>query len=224
MEIKNTFDVPLPPNEAWPVLMDIPRIVPCVPGAELVEVVDERTFKGKVAVKLGPIALVFNGTARFEDIDEAAHKANVKVQGTDTKGRGGANATVAFSLQPSEQGSRVYIVTDVALSGMVAQYGRGTGVIQGVAAQLINQFAASLREMLEKEGALGAPTGGIAGADPAVSAEGDTSTGAAPVRTESSSSLRTEPAPAPKPISGFALLLSVLKEMLRGLFGGRKRD
>ncbi|MBB3457976.1 carbon monoxide dehydrogenase subunit G [Rhizobium sp. BK313] len=93
MEIRNTFEVPLPPDDAWKMLMDIPRIVPCMPGAELVEMVDDRTFKGKVAVKLGPLALVINGTAQFEDIDDQAHTARAKAQGSDTKGRGGANAT-----------------------------------------------------------------------------------------------------------------------------------
>ena len=75
MEIKNNFEVPLAPAEAWKVLMNISAIVPCMPGAELVEMVDDRTFKGKVSVKLGPVALTFNGTAQFEQIDDTAHTA-----------------------------------------------------------------------------------------------------------------------------------------------------
>lgn len=88
MEVRNAFDVPLPPDEAWKVLLDIPHIVHCVPGAELTEKVDERTYKGRIAVKLGPIALLFNGTARFEEIDNDARTAVVKAQGSDAKGRG----------------------------------------------------------------------------------------------------------------------------------------
>jgi carbon monoxide dehydrogenase subunit G len=148
MEIRNSFEVPLSPPEAWRVLMDIPRIAPCMPGAELLEQVDERTYKGKVSVKLGPIALAFVGTAQFEQIDEAAHHARARAQGADAKGRGGANATVDFRLAGAAEGTRVDVTADVNLTGSVAQYGRATGVIQGVATQLINQFAANLERSL----------------------------------------------------------------------------
>src|SRR5262249_21121836 len=97
----NPFDVPLPPAEAWPVLMDIQRIAPCMPGAQLTEVVDERTYKGNIAVRLGPVALTFAGTVRFEEIDDANRTARVKAQGTDAKGRGGANAGASFRLPPA---------------------------------------------------------------------------------------------------------------------------
>lgn len=190
MEIKNSFDVALPPDQAWKILMDIPRIVPCMPGAELVEMVDDRTFKGKVAVKLGPIALVFNGKAEFEQIDDVAHTARAKAQGTDTKGRGGASAVVTFHLIPIAVGSRVDVVTDVALSGSVAQYGRGTGVIQSVASQLIAQFASSLNALLAQN----PPSAQTNSAPPPVA-----------------------PAPA-KPISAFGLMFAVIASALKNLF------
>ena len=120
MEFDNSFEVPLPPDRAWPVLMDIRRIAPCMPGAELTEVVDEKTYKGKIGVRLGPVALTFAGTVMFEEIDNAAHRARVKAQGTDAKGRGGANATAAFRLEPSAAGSKVLVHTDLSLSGSVA--------------------------------------------------------------------------------------------------------
>ena len=192
MEIKNSFDVVLPPDQAWKILMDIPRIVPCMPGAELVEMVDDRTFKGKVGVKLGPIALVFNGKAEFEEIDDIAHTARAKAQGTDTKGRGGASAVVTFRLTPIPAGSRVDVVTDVALSGSVAQYGRGTGVIQSVASQLISQFAASLNTLLAQT-----------------------------LPAENAGTAAPQPAPTPaaaKPISAFGLLYSVIASALANLF------
>src|ERR1700687_2005442 len=96
MQFSNSFEVSLPPDEAWKTLMDIPRIAPCMPGAELTEVVDAETYKGKVAVRMGPVVLAFAGTAKFEERDDAAHTARVKAQGTDAKGRGGANAAVNF--------------------------------------------------------------------------------------------------------------------------------
>jgi carbon monoxide dehydrogenase subunit G len=148
MEIKNSFNIPLPPPEAWRVLMDIRRIAPCMPGAELIEQLDDRTYKGKVSVRLGPVALAFVGTARFETMDEIAQHARATTQGSDAKGRGGAAATVEFQLAPSAEGTRVEVTTDVTLTGSVAQYGRASGIIQGVSTQLLNQFAANLKRSL----------------------------------------------------------------------------
>ncbi len=90
MDIENSFEVPLTVDEAWKVLLNIKRIAPCMPGAELLEVIDPESYKGKVSVRLGPVALSFVGTARFEEIDEERHRARVKGQGLDAKGRGGA--------------------------------------------------------------------------------------------------------------------------------------
>ena len=151
MKFDNAFEVPLPPDAAWNLLLDVRRIAPCMPGAELTEVLDERSFKGRVAVRLGPVALSFAGTARFEEVDAQARRAQVKAQGTDQKGRGGANAVITFTMLPSGAGTRVDIATDLNLSGSVAQYGRGAGMIQAVAAELIGQFAVALRAMIARD-------------------------------------------------------------------------
>lgn len=195
MKFDNSFEVPLPPAEAWPLLLDVRRIAPCMPGAELTEVLDERSFKGKVSVKLGPVALIFAGTARFEELDEAALTARVKAQGTDQKGRGGAHAVAAFALSPVPGGTRIDINTDVTLSGAVAQYGRGAGIIQAVAAELIGQFAASLRAMIARDAP---PPSAMAEAVPESQAAA---------------------APAATPIGGFGLLWRAVLAWLRGLFG-----
>lgn len=153
MQIKNSFDVPLAVADAWAVLQDIPRITPCMPGAEYLGSDDGATHKVRISVKLGPVALAFAGSAKFEERDDLARRARVKAQGADTKGRGGANAVVAFELLPVEAGTRVDVVTDVALSGSVAQYGRGAGIVQGVSTQLVGQFAANLRALIAGEDA-----------------------------------------------------------------------
>lgn len=157
MEFDSSFEVPLPPDRAWATLMDIERIAPCMPGAELTEIVDDRTFKGKVSVRLGPVALTFQGQASFEEIDAAARRAEVKAQGSDAKGRGGAQATVAFALAPSETGSTVDIHTDLQLSGSVAQYGRGVGMIRDLASRIIGQFAENLAKQIEADEDAAAP-------------------------------------------------------------------
>jgi hypothetical protein len=171
MEFDNCFDVPLPPTQAWSVLMDIKRIAPCMPGAELTEIVDPTTYRGKIAVRLGPVALTFAGTVKFEAIDEANHRARMRAQGSDDKGRGAAQAVATFRLEPASGGSRVRVHTELTLSGMVAQYGRGVGMIQATAAALIGQFAANLKAEIARGGAApGAEAVGPAIGAPAASA------------------------------------------------------
>jgi|APGre2960657373_1045057.scaffolds.fasta_scaffold100335_1 carbon monoxide dehydrogenase subunit G len=152
MQIKNSFEVPLGTDETWVVLQDIPQVAPCMPGAEYLGMTDDgMSHKTHISVKLGPVALVFAGTAKFEELDAAQKRAKVKAQGSDTKGRGGANAVITFTLAPTDAGTRVDVVTDVALSGSVAQYGRGAGIIQGVSTQLVKQFASNLRSLILRD-------------------------------------------------------------------------
>jgi len=148
VEFDNSFEVPLRPAEAWPLLMDIARIAPCMPGAEVTDVVDATTYKGRIAVRLGPVALVFAGVIKLEELDGVNYTACVKAQGSDAKGRGAANATASFRLEPAGRGSQVLVHTDLALSGAVAQYGRGVGIIQATAAQIMSQFAANLKAQI----------------------------------------------------------------------------
>jgi carbon monoxide dehydrogenase subunit G len=205
MEFDNTFEVPLPPAEAWPVLMDIQRIAPCMPGAQLTEVVDKTTYKGSIGVRLGPVALTFAGTVKFEDIDDANHTARVKAQGTDAKGRGGANAAASFRLEPAGTGSKVLVHTDLTLSGAVAQYGRGVGMIQATAAQLMKQFADNLKKQLAATPAA-APAAAASAAAPAATASPQ------PAAPQS-------PPPAAAPISGFSLMARVIWDAIMRLFG-----
>jgi hypothetical protein len=153
MQFDNSFDVSLPPAEAWALLMDIPRIAPCMPGAELTEIVDAQNYKGKIAVRLGPVALAFAGRVTFENVDAANRTARVKVQGSDARGRGAANAAATFRIDPAGAGSKVLIHTELALSGAVAQYGRGAGMIEATASQIIGQFADNLRAQLAQQSA-----------------------------------------------------------------------
>jgi carbon monoxide dehydrogenase subunit G len=179
-----------------------------MPGAELTDVIDAETYKGKVAVRMGPVVLAFAGTAKFEERNDEAHTARVKAQGSDSKGRGGANAVVNFRLEPSGSGSKVLIDTDLNLSGSVAQYGRGAGMIQTIAAQLINQFAKSL----EKQIAQSAPV-----------PEATTTTA---VAAEPAVKIETQPAAdrAARPIGGFSLMMNVIWAALSGLFRGKNES
>jgi len=206
VEFDNSFEVPLPPAAAWAVLMDVQRIAPCMPGAELTDVVDDKTYKGKIAVRLGPVSLAFAGMIVFEEIDDTNRRARVKAQGSDAKGRGGANATASFRLEPAGTGSKVLVHTDLALSGSVAQYGRGVGMIQSTAAQIMTQFANNLKKQLAQQPAVDIATAVAAAPDP---------TTLAPPRPMSAQS---PPPPAAKPISGFSLMAKVLWDSIVRLF------
>src|SRR2546429_7301913 len=128
MEFDNSFEVPLPPAEAWKVLLDIKGVAPCMPGAELTEVLDQNSYKGKISVRLGPVALTFAGIVKFEHIDAATYTARVAAQGTDAKGRGGANAASVFRVEPAGGGSQKRGHPNPTPSGGVAAYGaRGGG-------------------------------------------------------------------------------------------------
>src|SRR5215471_13127416 len=172
MEFDNSFEVPLPPAEAWALLMDIERIAPCMPGARLTEVVDSKTYKGDIAVRLGPVALTFAGTVTFDELDAVGHTARVRAQGTDAKGRGGAQAAATFRIEPSPSGSTVRVHTDLSLSGMVASYGRGVGMIQSTAAQLMKQFAQALRAQVIERAERVPTSGSVVTPPPAAGAVG----------------------------------------------------
>ena len=204
MEFDNSFEVPLPPADAWKVLLDIKRIAPCMPGAELTEVLDQDTYKGKIGVRLGPVALTFAGLVKFEDIDAAAYTARVTAQGTDAKGRGGANATSVFRLEPTAGGSKVLVHTDLALSGAVAQYGRGVGIIQATAAQIMNQFATRLKDNLAQD-SVAAPSAPASAAPQ-------------PARPSPPGAAGEGARPAAKPIAGFTLAAKVIWSWISGFF------
>jgi uncharacterized protein len=147
-EFDNSFDVPLPPAEAWPVLSDIRRVAPCLPGAELTGMVGETTYQGRFSVPLGPATLAFAGTVEFEELDPVNHTARLKARGAERGKGGGASGTVSFRLEPAGLGSKVLVHTDLALSGAAAQYADRAGMIQATAAQIMAQFADNLRAQI----------------------------------------------------------------------------
>ncbi len=174
-----------------------------MPGAELTEVTDRNTYRGKIAVRLGPVGLTFAGVVKLDEIDDVNHKARVSAQGSDAKGRGGANATSVFRLEPAGSGCKVLVHTSLTLSGAVAQYGRGVGIIQATATQIMNQFAKCLKDKL----ALEHPAPG-AGASMASS----------PAHPSPSIAPASASVSAAKPIAGFALMAKVIWNAIAGLF------
>ncbi len=146
MRLENSFQVQARPEQAWALLLDVPRVIPCMPGAELTAVVDERTYKATMQVKLGPISLKFATDVELAESDEAARRVRMTANARELRGRGGGRATIQSSLAPIDGGTRVEIVTDMALTGAVAQYGRG--IVQDVSSQLVRRFAECLEAQL----------------------------------------------------------------------------
>lgn len=170
MQIKNSFQVARPPAQAWSILLDIPRSVRCMPGVELISTEPDGSYKGKLSVKLGPVALKFNGVATLEDVDEAAHCATIRAKGSDLQGRGNAGATARMRVVPNGNDSTVLIETDLQLSGLVAQYGRASGVISAMAAEMVSVFATNLRTQVLDSEASGGAENSDAGAATAIGA------------------------------------------------------
>jgi hypothetical protein len=153
MKIENSFRVDLPVDRTWATLLDIPGIVTCMPGAELLGVDDDRSYRGQVRVKLGPVAVAFKGRAQLAEVDEARHQVRAKASGMEEKGRGSAQADVSFRLSPDGEGTRVDVETNLTLAGAVAQYGRAQGVIADVAQVMVDQFARNLGQRIVASGA-----------------------------------------------------------------------
>lgn len=150
MRIENAFEVPAAPDRAWALLTDVPRVVACIPGAELERAVDESTWQVLQRVKLGPISLQFRSELKQTELNDANRRAVLSVQAKEVRGRGGAEATIESTLDLVESGTRVTLVTELSLRGSVAQYGRP--VVGSVAEELTKQFANCLASMLEEEG------------------------------------------------------------------------
>jgi carbon monoxide dehydrogenase subunit G len=138
MRLDHSFTVPVPVEKAWEVLLDLPRIAPCMPGATLTGV-DGDAFTGTVKVKLGPIALTYQGKGRFVERDEAARRVVIEASGKDARSAGTAAATVTAVLTADGDATRVDVGTDLTVTGRPAQFGRG--MIADVGAKLIGQFA-----------------------------------------------------------------------------------
>lgn len=194
IRFENTFLVDAPIEDAWRLLVDVPKVVSCMPGAELAEMLDEQRFRATVRLKVGPVDLRFSGEGELHDVDAANRRAELRAKGRDGKGRGSFQADIQFGLTPQGVGSLVHVDTDLTLTGSVAQYGRGAGVVREIAGQLTAQFARNLSSLV----ALPRSQAGAAG---------------------SVSEVGARPEKRVEPISVFSLLFSSLKAMVRRWFG-----
>jgi len=199
MLIENDFEVPAPTETVWDYMLDIEKVVPCMPGASLTETVDDTHWKGKLTMKLGPVSLNFKGKVEMSERDDSAHRVVLKASGMEARGKGAASATVTSTLESFDGGTRVHVVRDLKISGQAAQFSRG--MMQDVSTKLTKQFADCLKANM--------------------SVNQETSSAATPDAAEpgaDATPVRRVPRAEAKPVGGISLVLGALASAIARLF------
>ena len=146
MIIEDSFEVEAPVERVWALLKDIPKVATCIPNAEITDIVDERTYRAKVSVKVGPVSVSYRATIVVDGFDNAAHVARFNVKGDELRGRGGVTASVVSTAGERDGKTHVDLRTDAQISGIVATV--GGRLIEAVAQKTVAQFAANLVKLL----------------------------------------------------------------------------
>ena len=146
MTIEDGFELEAPVDAVWSLLCDVPRVAVCIPNAEITEVVDERTYRAKVSVKVGSVAVSYRATIEIESLDDATRTARLTIVGDELRGRGGVRARVTSSAAASDGKTRVALHTDAQISGIVASV--GGRLIEGVARKTVAEFARNLAALI----------------------------------------------------------------------------
>jgi carbon monoxide dehydrogenase subunit G len=199
IELDNSFTVPVPPEQAWDVLLDVERIAPCMPGAS-VTAVEGDEVAGQVKVKLGPLSLTYKGTAKFTERNQENHTMAIEASGKETRGAGTASATVQAGLKPADAEGQtvVSIHTLLNVTGRPAQFGRS--LLPEVSGKLIAQFAANLEALISADSTAGTaaapPEGAQAAAAEAASAEPGSAEAGSASDSGSATSVATPTQPA----------------------------
>jgi carbon monoxide dehydrogenase subunit G len=204
MDLEHTFTVPVGVDQAWAEFQDIASVAQCFPGATVAGVEDD-TFTGSVKVKLGPIALVYNGSGTFTEKDEANHRFVVDAKGKDKRGNGTAGATVTLTMDANGDSTDVTVHTDLAITGKPAQFGRG--VMQDVSDKLLGQFVTCLEQRLGDSGGTAveagpAQPGAQAATPPAPAEEPPAAAASSPVPPPPASPVPPAASPAATPGGG----------------------
>ncbi|MBA3422425.1 MAG: SRPBCC family protein [Thermoleophilaceae bacterium] len=210
MRLEESFEVDAPVEDVWRALIDVQRVAPCLPGAEITEVGEDGTYRGNFQVKVGPTTAAYRGTLKLESLDEAAHVATMSANGQDKRGQGSAKATMVSTVTGGEGGgTRVHVDTDFTITGRLARFGRG-GMIQDISKRLLGDFAACLQE--ELKGSVGVDRTEQAGDARLLVSEPEQPVGEGPIAS----------ARANRPVRGLALLLSVLRDRIRRFMSRRR--
>jgi uncharacterized protein len=156
IKLENAFVVDAGIEDVWGTLQNVPLIAPCMPGAELEEAAGEGVYRGFIKIKIGPAQLQFKGEATFYDFDLGRHSMKMRSRASDTKGRGSVAAEMKFDLRQQGNATNVDVVTDLTVTGSLAQYGRGVGLVKDVADEITLQFSQNLERVLAHSASAGA--------------------------------------------------------------------
>ena len=221
MKMEQSFTVAAPVEQVWEALVDVERIAPCLPGAEITGHDEEGTYHGTFTVKLGPTTAAYNGSLKMQSLDEAGRAATMSARGTDKRGQGGASATIVSTMKQEGDETRVDVVTDFTITGRLARFGRG-GMIQDISNRLMRDFATCLQATIAPQEpapeAPPAPAGGDGGervGGPVTPADTAAAAEAAPVAA------RQAPLQPAKPVNAISLFFGALWDRIRRLFGRR---
>jgi uncharacterized protein len=234
MKLEQSFTVAAPVEQVWDMLVDVERVAPCLPGAEITGQGPDGSYEGNFTVKLGPTTASYRGSLKMDSLDEASRTATMHAKGTDKRGQGGANATIVSTMRQEGEETVVDVVTDFTITGRLARFGRG-GMIEDISKRMLRDFSQCLQASMASEPAqeaavseapaAAAPVTPGEEADAAVASAGGAAAEASAASEAAPAPPASQPAPpraAPppaKPIKGFSLLLSVLWDRIKRLFG-----
>ena len=193
MKLEHQFTVEAPLERVWETLIDVQRVAPCLPGAEVTEAGEDGTYHGTFSVRLGPTTASYRGELSMEEVDASAHRAVMRASGQDKRGQGSAKATIVSTMREEGGGTIVEVETDFTITGRLARFGRG-GMIEDVSNRLLRDFSDCLQKRIEA---------------PEPAADGPATEAAPPPPA---------PPPAAKPVSGFSLFVRALIDRIRRAF------
>jgi uncharacterized protein len=224
MKLEHSFQVAAPLDRVWEALIDVERVAPCLPGAEITEAGEDGTYRGTFSVRLGPTTAAYRGELSMEEVDESAHRAVMKASGQDKRGQGSAKATIVSLMRQEGDATTVEVETDFTITGRLARFGRG-GMIQDVSNRLLRDFSECLQKTIEGSGATPAAAasepGGGEGVPGQQAPEAARPGAASP--TAAGPSPAAPPAPRAKPVGGFSLLFRALLDRIRRVLRRRRR-
>jgi carbon monoxide dehydrogenase subunit G len=206
VKLEQSFEVHAPVDRVWETLVDIERVAPCLPGAEITEAGDDGTYRGTFSVRLGPTTAAYRGELQMEELDQAARRVVMRASGQDKRGQGSAKASIVSTMHEEGDVTRVDVETDFTITGRLARFGRG-GMIQDISNRLLKDFAECLQQKIE------APAAAEPSAVDAVLAATPEGAAAAPPAAGGSAAPTTA-----KPIGGFSLFFRALLDRLRRVF------
>jgi uncharacterized protein len=206
VKLEQSFEVRAPLERVWETLIDVERVAPCLPGAEVTEAGEDGTYRGTFSLRLGPTTAAYRGRLNMEEVDEEGRRVVMRASGQDKRGQGSAKATIVSTMHEAGDLTRVDVETDLTITGRLARFGRG-GMIQDISNRLLRDFADCLQQRIEAPPA-GEPTviDAIAAASPEGAAAAPPAAGGAEAPTTT------------KPIGGFSLFFRALLDRLRRAF------